>query len=837
MSFVNAESAVANSDELSGHWAEQTLRSWISEGLLQGYEDGTYKPDNAITRAQFVSLMNRVFSITDDTDVLFKDVAASHWAYAQIANAVQNGYVKGYADNSFKPERDVTRQEAAVMVANYLKLKQENTASIHTFHDASSISDWSADAIAALVDQQIMKGLDNGNFAPTASLSRAQAVTLLRQAFAFDNRDIQINESGTYGPDQGIRYIKGNLIISSPDTVVKNMSIAGDLVITEAVGEGDVHLRNVSVKGTTYIHGGGQNSIHIEDSVLLRISVNKQDGSVRVVATGNTAIQYAEILSPVKLEESFVTDSGFGNVELSSSLPEGSEVELIGQYESVSVLSSNIKIKVPSGSISKLDVGPDASNTEINLSKDVEILDLILNAVAKLIGQGSIKHATIHKEAAGSSFINPPTNQTGDGANQSPAPEINYGGNSSGGGNNEQPPNQCITDACKIATINDLKLGEFALYPIDYDRNISDPGFKPDEFAYTIIIPEQFDSDQLIIPLEVELPEKVTAHYSFRQAHEYTSLTFPIIESNKEIVLKLDLLTDYELHLYTDSGDGKHSKLYRIYIQYERSLQNALHLSKYRVTSGNGETSYRYALQGNVFKGIKWTDNYRMEVYESQQSEEALQTCFSSCELIYDFENSKKGSFYVKVFDSESDNASLAEGIYNYNLSDLQALQLHSAIEVKAYNKNELDTVFEDSPSSADSYSHGYNISINISELRNLITEVAYLSIIRNEINEPFLIEAPSIQYDTVKINDHHPIYPRKDTAAVFTVVGRTEINTSTAMYKISDESKRFAHDKRIQIILYDKNFEPLGYYETSLILTENNVVGGYTLTNLLKQD
>lgn len=89
---------------------------------------------------------------------------------------------------------------------------------------------------------------------------------------------------------------------------------------------------------------------------MVRVSVDKQTGTVRVVVVGESAIQHVVVHSPVKLEESNVTDSGFANVEIAKNMPQGSEVQLVGQFEDVRVLSSDIKVSIPSGSVKQLNV-------------------------------------------------------------------------------------------------------------------------------------------------------------------------------------------------------------------------------------------------------------------------------------------------------------------------------------------------------------------------------------------------------------------------------------------------------------------------------------------------
>jgi len=817
---INAD-GLNNSDELKGHWAEESMRSWIEDGLLNGFEDGSYRPEQAVTRSQFIALMDRLFAITGGQDISFTDLKKSHWAHAQITNAVHNGYVKGYSDGSFKPDQKMSRQEAALMVAAYLQLELKEQVSHDAFYDAKDIATWSSTAIAALLKENIMTGFGNGNFAPKANMTRAQAITLLSQANNYAKQDLIIDQPGKYGPEQGIQKVKGNVVISSAESTVQNMEVAGDLTITAAVGEGDVHLQNVKVKGTVFVQGGGENSVYLEDSVLVRISVDKRDGKVRVVAVGNSSIQYAEIHSPVKLEESYVTDSGFGNVELSSGLPAGSQVELIGTFEDVQVLSSDVKIKVPSGSIGKLDVDSDSSNIEIDLSEEAKVLELILNAVAKLVGQGTIDKATINKGGEGSSFDKEPGSVSGDGAKPAtpPSGSGNNGGGSPGPGPGNE--NQCTgsIEECRNASLSELNVGDFVLRQLDSSYNIIGQGFKPDVFAYTIVLPRDYKN--ATVPVTIMAPEKALVNYN------YVDMTFikggQINSANSQLEIDLENSTDYTLDFFITSGDKISQKSYKILIQYERDLQETLKIRRYLKEDGQ----YEYYLYGSVINGQNWNNNYTMKIFADENSEQILQICDSRCLLNVDLENDKQGSLYVKVFDT--DNVVVKEGQYDYNLSDVPQLKEDIGLVVQAYTKEEIIKLFEHSTQPIP-HSHGYYMNLNYDKLISAFPDVEYVNFGMDEIH--FIQdELPKpLEIDVMKIGVKHHHYSGQ------LLDNMRKINQSGyvgALYYSHQPNIKFIHDKFIYVGLYNKQYEPIGYYVVPLVITTENVVwDGYELTN-----
>ena len=337
--------AVSDQDELSGHWAETQLRKWVAGGLLQGDGSGSYHPDQPIKRAELISFINRAFQFSEKTDVQFVDLKPSHWAYDDIAIAVQAGYTSGYGDLTIRADRTVTREEAAVMIARALKLDGEQATGkqLESFTDAGDISSWSMPYITALVNQQLLHGTPAGAIFPQGQLTRAEAIMILDQAMVKLGEQTTLDQAGTYGPESGTQTILGNVAVMASGVTLRNTIITGDLILTDGIGEGEAFFNNVTVKGTTSVQGGGENSIHFEDTVLVRVVIEKQTGTVRVVAVGKSAIQSVIVTSPVTLEESHATDSGFKNVEISGALPAGSEVKLSGTFENVSVFSSDIK--------------------------------------------------------------------------------------------------------------------------------------------------------------------------------------------------------------------------------------------------------------------------------------------------------------------------------------------------------------------------------------------------------------------------------------------------------------------------------------------------------------
>ena len=168
------------SNDVFGHWAELTITKWQNEGRIGGYEDGTFKPDKAITRAEFVRLLNSAAPIafTSSTPLNFSDVRESDWFYADVAKAVGSKVASGFEDGTFRPGETVTRIQAAVFICNAKGLTP-NEAAANNFTDAASIPAWAKGAVGAAVAAGYLSGYPDGSFGGSKGMTRAEAVSTL----------------------------------------------------------------------------------------------------------------------------------------------------------------------------------------------------------------------------------------------------------------------------------------------------------------------------------------------------------------------------------------------------------------------------------------------------------------------------------------------------------------------------------------------------------------------------------------------------------------------------------------------------------------------------------
>ena len=166
--------------DMDGHWAEEAVRQAAANGLATGYPDGTFRPDQPITRAEFTVMLVRALGLEGTgAPLAFTDGdRIGSWAAQAIGLAVEAGLVQGYGDGSFRPDAPITRAEMAVMIARALKLPIEEDASTG-FADDEAIPRWAKGAVKALRELGIVGGRGNNAFVPNETATRAEAVVML----------------------------------------------------------------------------------------------------------------------------------------------------------------------------------------------------------------------------------------------------------------------------------------------------------------------------------------------------------------------------------------------------------------------------------------------------------------------------------------------------------------------------------------------------------------------------------------------------------------------------------------------------------------------------------
>jgi hypothetical protein len=379
----------AKPNDIAGHWAETVVAKWYDNGIISGFPDGSFRPNEAVTRAQLAVIIDNIFKFTTKADMYFSDVNGSEWFADAVAKCSQAGIISGNPNGTFEPNKPVTREQAAKMIAEAFKLTAADADAYRTFADSSSIAAYAREYVSALYEAGYIAGFPGGNYEPKKGLTRAEALKIIDNIL-----DGIVSAKGTYTKDAS-----KSLLVNSKDVTLRNIEIAGDLYLAQGIGEGDVTLDGVKVDGRIVVLGGGENSIKLNNTTVGgSLLVLKEGGKVRIVASGSTEIAKVQVASGAILKEDELTGKGFGAVEVIE-FKAGESLVLDGDFDEVSIEVSDVTVEVTDGKVGKMTVGSKASYSFVKVAAGASIDMLTINARTQVSGEGTVKEAVINADS------------------------------------------------------------------------------------------------------------------------------------------------------------------------------------------------------------------------------------------------------------------------------------------------------------------------------------------------------------------------------------------------------------------------------------------------------
>ncbi len=171
--------SVKAASDISKHWAESYITYLMDNNIVHGYTDGTFKPDQEVTRSEFIRMVNNLFKYEAKQEVSFKDVEENVWYYEDLKKAVKAGYIQGHVDGTFKPLNPITRQEVAKIVTIALGLEHYQVKEEADYKDRAEIPNWSRNYIDIVSEKGIMNGHVDGSFKATKEITRGEVAKIL----------------------------------------------------------------------------------------------------------------------------------------------------------------------------------------------------------------------------------------------------------------------------------------------------------------------------------------------------------------------------------------------------------------------------------------------------------------------------------------------------------------------------------------------------------------------------------------------------------------------------------------------------------------------------------
>ncbi|RSK28702.1 DUF5011 domain-containing protein [Bacillus sp. HMF5848] len=438
----------------------------LANGIVTGYDDGTYKPNNSISREHAAVILSRAFNLQPPSELnSFIDIPANYLYAKEIAAVKEFGIFRGTDAGEFLPKESLTREQMATILVRAFNL-QANDTSVN-LSDLQAVSPSHLENVKILYQNGITTGKDDGTYAPHDPVTRAQMAVFLYRVIGeqistveavangvvtvdgvaytvveslqplftegntaalqganivFEEEEsvitsisqLTINNSGNF-PTLGQKEFEGNLVfdgggVELPGNVVvngdfitiNNLTVTGDLTISEQVKH-DFLGQNVTVVGKTTVNGGDSNTVVFEESTLNNTEVNKKDVRVELkkskinsMTVQTTAIIDSDTTIPVlkltgaidKIElnadidelevasENEVKLNGTGKIKkLSISGNKPVVIESVGSIEELVVENVDVKITLPKGTVVKKVTLPEGKKLEdvIENPEDIEV--------------------------------------------------------------------------------------------------------------------------------------------------------------------------------------------------------------------------------------------------------------------------------------------------------------------------------------------------------------------------------------------------------------------------------------------------------------------------------
>jgi len=386
---ATSEAVAANADftDIGDHWSEKAVLLSSSRGMVNGYPDGSFKPDSKITRAETVHFLINALQLDEQRLVLdevaspFNDVPGFHWAKSDLLLAREIGLVTGYGDGDFKAAESLTRQELAAMLIRALEFlgdTDKQTVPLN-FIDQAGIEPWARNYVARAVAKGLINGYPDGSLKPLGFTTRAEAAVVAQRfmqytgtAFDYTGTVKEINENLIYlaGPTGTVAFTISkdvllyngrkqisldNLEQLNGQRLAVGINEFGDIVCGEVLGDQTVPSITLGQRRTwdraVREQTGESETVTLAEEAILTedplksLQTNKEvmgvsefvydtqaDGSGQVIAIIDTGLdaahpdlQYLSNGQPKVLDWVDFTDEG--RVDLSETLNEGHEIK------------------------------------------------------------------------------------------------------------------------------------------------------------------------------------------------------------------------------------------------------------------------------------------------------------------------------------------------------------------------------------------------------------------------------------------------------------------------------------------------------------------------------
>lgn len=375
-------------------WMDEYIEKVVDWGVMRGDVLGNMNAEEKITRAEFVTMVNRAFGYTANTTHPFTDVRITDWYNNDIGIAYNMGYFKGTGETTADPNSYLTREQAVVLIGRNLLLEEKASETLG-FSDSRSFNDWSRGMVESAISAGYVNGYEDGSFLPQKNVSRGEVAAMLVKAIG-----TMVHKPGTHS----LGGVYGNVMISTSGATLKDTTIAGNLYITGGLELGDVLLDNVTVLGKIIVSGAGEShkgdsSIvlrNVESGELVIDSIANQFVTLR--AEGDTQIDFTNVKTSAYLDDQTASGDGLLYVELNGE--SGMTVNMAGNIEEVVNRTPQSLLMIAEGTAKFVTIDENAIGSQLEVRNIASIEELNLDIGVPVTGEGDIAGVNINAAGA-----------------------------------------------------------------------------------------------------------------------------------------------------------------------------------------------------------------------------------------------------------------------------------------------------------------------------------------------------------------------------------------------------------------------------------------------------
>lgn len=268
-----AFAAESGYSDTRGHWAEEAIDRWSDYGIIGGYGEGLFAPDDSITRAQMATILAKTLGLTETAENPFADISADAWYTPYILRCYAAGILLGDGANA-NPDSMITRQEAMTMLCRAFAIAPVESADLTAFADGDQTDDWAAPFVAALVDSGIVCGVGDDLLAPMGSMTRAAVVTIVDRA---------VTQYITAPGEYALTDSDGIILVSAGEVTLRGKT-AADILVTPAADGKTVTFNKATVTGSITVQADNA-TIDTQNSKLPDITLTGEGSKVKETKT------------------------------------------------------------------------------------------------------------------------------------------------------------------------------------------------------------------------------------------------------------------------------------------------------------------------------------------------------------------------------------------------------------------------------------------------------------------------------------------------------------------------------------------------------------------------